>query len=143
MYRLRRVRIAALMLVVTGLSACSSDGGSGAPPTAKGCEATVHVFVQTNASEQRERRIGQVIDGAPNVVDWTFHTKKEAYREFKRLYKKQPEIYGSKEPSDFPSRFEVTLSSTQDLDLFERTLVGATTGVDRIVPGGCATESPS
>ena len=77
------------------------------------------------------------------MTGWTFHTKADAYREFKKLYKKQPEIYEAKGPGDFSSRYEVTLSSNQGLDLFQRTLGGATTGIDRIVPGGCATESPS
>ena len=99
----------------------------------------MHVFVETGATAQRERRIGQVIDEAEGVVDWTFHSRLQAYREFKKLYKDQPDIYEAKEPSEFPSRFEVTLESDDDYDLFERTLAGATTGVDRLVPGGCAT----
>jgi len=103
----------------------------------------VHVFVQTEASPQRERRIGQVIDGTEGVLEWSFHSSREAYREFKRTYRNEPDIYESKNPSDFPSRFEVTLASADAYDLFERTLMGATTGVDQLVPGGCATRAPS
>ena len=100
------------------------------------------MFVELGTPSQRERLIGEVIESAPGVESSTFHSNLEAYREFKELYEKQPEIYKSKDPSDFPSRFEVVLTSGQDYDLFERTLAGATTGIDRLVPGGCATETP-
>ena len=123
--------------------ATSCSGGADEGTTqGKGCASTVHVFVELGASKQREERIGQVIDGAPGVVEWSFHSNLEAYREFKKLYRKEPEIYETKQPDDFPSRFEVTLDSTQAMDLFERSLAGATTGIDRLVPGGCATEAP-
>ena len=125
------------------LVGCSSDGNAGdAASEGEGCAASVHVFVELGTSPQRERRIGEVIKDAPGVESATFHSNLEAYREFKKLYEKQPEVYKSKNPSDFPSRFEVILTSGQDYDLFERTLAGATTGIDRLVPGGCATETP-
>jgi cell division protein FtsX len=137
---LKAVAVAALAV----LAACSSSGdGEIGASDGKGCAALVHVFVETGATAQRERRIGQVIEGADGVVDSTFHSRREAFREFKELYEKQPDIYESKNPSEFPSRYEVTLESDDFYDLFERTLAGATTGVDRLVPGGCATAEPS
>lgn len=138
------MRIAVATAAVLMLAACSSNGEElGAASQGKGCAAIVHVFVETGATAERERRIGQVIDGAEGVVALTFYSRHEAYREFKRLYKEQPEIYEAKKPSEFPSRFEVILASDDDYDLFERTLAGATTGVDRLVPGGCSTPSPT
>lgn len=138
------MRIAVATAAVLVLAACSSNGEEpGAASQGKGCTAIVHVFVQTGATAERERRIGQVIDGAEGVLEWTFHSRREAYREFKKLYKEEPDIYKAKEPSEFPSRFEVILASDDDYDLFERTLAGATTGVDRLVPGGCSTPSPA
>ena len=137
---LKAVAVAALAL----LAACSSSGdGEISASDGKGCAALVHVFVETGATAERERRIGQVIEGADGVVDSIFHSSREAYRDFKKLYEKQPDIYESKDPSEFPSRYEVTLESDDFYDLFERTLAGATTGVDRLVPGGCATAEPS
>ena len=126
------------------LASCSAngDGGTGASE-GKECAALVHVFVETGATAERERRIGQVIEGADGVVDWTFHSRRKAFREFKELYEEQPDIYESKDPSEFPSRYEVTLESDDFYDPFERLLAGATTGVDRLVPGGCATAEPS
>ena len=96
-----------------------------------------------SARPERERRIGQVIEGSDGVVDSTFHSRRDAYRDFKKLYEKQPDIYESKDPSEFPSRYEVTLESDDFYGPFERRLAGATTGVDRLVPGGCATAEPS
>lgn len=130
---------AAIALVML---AGSCSGSYDEAPARKGCPATVHVFVVLGATRQRQDRIGQVIDNAPGVLEWSFHSNLEAYREFKRLYKKEPKIYEAKEPSDFPARFEVTLDSTSTFGLFERALEGATTGIDRLVPGGCATEAP-
>ena len=103
----------------------------------------MHVFVEPGATAHRERRIGQVIEGADGVVDWSFHSSRQAYREFKKLYEEQPDIYRSKDPSEFPSRYEVTLESDDFYDPFERTLAGGTTGVDRLVPGGCASPEAS
>ena len=126
------------------LAACSSDGEEPeAASQGKGCAAIVHVFVETGATAERERRIGQVIDGAEGVVTSTFYSHRHAYREFKKLYEEQPKIYEAKKPSEFPSRFEVTLASADAYDLFERTLEGATTGIDRLVPGGCITPEPT
>lgn len=84
-----------------------------------------------------------MIEGADGVVDSSFHSSREAYREFKKLYEEQPDMYRSKDPSEFPSRYEVTLESADFYDPFERTLAGGTTGVDRLVPGGCATPEAS
>jgi hypothetical protein len=137
---LKAVALAALAI----LAGCSPSGdGEIGASDGKGCAALVHVFVETGAAAERERRIGQVIEGADGVVDSTFHSSREAYRDFKKLYEKQPDIYESKDPSEFPSRYEVTLESDDFYDLFERTLAGATTGVDRLVPGGCATAEPA
>ena len=138
------MRIAAAVAAFVVLAGCSADGDAQKASTqGKGCSALVHVFVETGATAQRERRIGQVIDNADGVLDWSFHSSRKAYREFKKLYEKQPDIYESKDPSEFPSRYEVTLQSEDFYDPFERILDGATTGVDRLVPGGCATPEAS
>ena len=132
-----------MTIALATLTMSCSGGSDEASNVGKGCSTAVHVFVELGATEQREQRIGQVIDGAPGVVDSSFHSNLEAYREFKKLYKKEPEIYEAKQPKDFPSRFEVTLDATQTFGEFERALAGATTGIDRLVPGGCATETPT
>ena len=124
------------------LAGCS-EGTTDATDEPKGCASIVHVYLNTTVTEQREVRIGLLIDEAPGVRDSSFFSRHDAYREFKRLYRKQPEIYEAKGPSDFPSRYEVTLEPGYDLGDFERRLQGATTGIDRFVPGGCAKESAS
>ncbi len=137
-----RIGVTTAALVV--LTACSSNNEEpGTASRGKECAAIVHVFVQTGVTAQRERRIADLIDEAEGVIDWSFHSHREAYREFKRLYAEQPDIYKSQEPSDFPARFEVMLASDDDYGSFERALAGATTGVDRVVPGGCASPEPS
>ena len=138
------MRTSAAAAAFVFLAACSpSEGTPGTASEGKECAATVHVFTQAGTTPQRERRIGQVIDNAPGVLEWSFHSSREAYRDFKKLYEKEPEIYEAKQPSEFPSRYEVTLESSGDYELFERTLEGATTGIDRLVPGGCASPEPS
>lgn len=130
--------VAALLIL---LAACSGSDEL-TEPADPGCAPTANVFVRPGAPEARRNRIGQVIEDAPGVTSSVLHTPEEAYREFKRAYRQQPEIYETKDVSDFPARFEVTLESTQSYDLFERSVTGATTGVQGIVPGGCATETP-
>lgn len=132
-----RTAVAAIGIIV--LAACSGDGPTDPVTSGKGCEATVHVYLQVGTSQQRERRVGDVIEGIPSVVSSTFHSNRAAYREFKKLYEKQPQIAEAKKASDFPSRYAVTLDSGQSVESFERTLTGATTGIQRLVPGGCAT----
>ncbi len=130
------------MLAFVMVAGCTD----GTPPETNegtGCAATMHVFLNTNVTEPREQRIGQLIEDAPGVIDVSFHSGTEAYKEFKKLYRNQPEIYESKGPKDFPGRYEVTLESGQSVGAFERALAGSATGIDRLVPGGCATESPA
>lgn len=98
----------------------------------------MHVFLELGTNRQRQRAVGDVIDAIPSVVRSKFHSNRLAYREFKELYSQQPQIRDAKGPSDFPSRYEVTLDSGQSVDLFERT-VAEVSGIDRLVPGGCAT----
>ena len=86
--------------------------------------------------------MGQLINDAPGVVESRFYSSAAAYREFKNAYKDQPEVYKSKKPSEFGSRYEVTLESGQVLGTFEARMK-STTGIDGVVPGGCATESPA
>ncbi len=122
-------------------------GCTGGTPTetkeGAGCAATMHVFLNTNVTEPRRQRIGRLIEDAPAVIDVSFHSGDEAYKEFKKLYRNQPEIYKTKRRGDFPARYEVTLESGQAVGAFERALAGSATGIDRLVPGGCATESPA
>lgn len=132
--------VATALVVMT---ACSSNGGDPASSPGKGCAAIVQVFLRAGTTVPRERRIGRIIDGAEGVMEWTFHSSREAYREFKKLYEAEPDIYESKEPKDFPARFEVILASDDFYGSFERQLAGATTGVDRLVPGGCVTPGAS
>ncbi|MBW3594470.1 MAG: permease-like cell division protein FtsX [Actinobacteria bacterium] len=137
------MRIAAVGVAVFVMAACGPDSTTDADASRKECEATVHVFLELDANEQRQRLIGQVISDAPSVLRSKFHSSLEAYREFKTLYKEHPKIYEAKRPSDFPARYEVTLVSNQSFDVFERTLAGVTTGIDRLVPGGCASPEPT
>ena len=133
--------VVGIALAVMAIS-CSGDADD-ERSIGEGCSTSVHVFVELGETKQREERIGQVIDGVEGVRDWSFHSNVEAYREFKKLYREEREIYESKQPADFPSRFEVTLEPPQTIEGFETALEGATTGIDRLVPGGCATETPA
>jgi cell division protein FtsX len=108
----------------------------------QGCPVTMHVFLKTNVTEPRQQRIGQLIEDAPGVIDVSFHSRNEGYKEFKKLYQNQPEIYETKKPRDFPARYDVTIQSGQDVGAFDRALAGSATGIDRLVPGGCVKESP-
>ena len=137
------MRIAAFAVGVILLAACSGDRSDRTASSGKECEATVHVFLQVGTTSQRERRVGVVIAGIPSVLQSKFHSNLEAYREFKNLYKKRPKLYELKKPADFPSRYEVTLDSGQSLAAFQRALDGATTGIDRVVPGGCRSPEPT
>ncbi len=121
------------------LVGCSGDPAPNAD--GKGCAATVHVFLETSATPQRERRVGELINDAPGVIRSTFHSRREAYRDFKRQYRKQPENYEAKRMSDFPARYEVIVEPHLIED-FELSLTAAS-GVDSLIPGGCATGSPA
>ena len=130
------------MLAFVVVVGCS-DGAPAGTDEGPGCAATMHVFLTTNVTEPRQQRIGQLIEDAPGVIDVNFHSGNEAYKEFKKLYRNQPEIYESTGPDAFPARYDVTLESGQAVGAFERALAGSATEIDRLVPGGCATESPA
>ncbi|MGH2806504.1 MAG: permease-like cell division protein FtsX [Actinomycetota bacterium] len=136
-------RLAASAVAAVALIACAGGEEPTARATAPGCKPAVVVYLDAGVSEARQRRVGLVLNDRPEVESTAFHSPAEAFREFKRLYRGQPEIIEDRTVDDFPGFYNVTLTGQNAFDTFEASLVGAI-GIDKLVPGGCEqTQGPT
>lgn len=102
------------------------------------------LYLHAGSSEARQRHVGTLLEDIPEVADLTFHSSHESYREFKSVYKDQPEVLEDREAADFPGTYEVVLIPGAAYATIEATLVG-TPGINKLVPGPCRDvgESPN
>lgn len=131
------VGIAALLLLL--LASCNSNADPEPIATGSGCKQELVVYLHASASPARQDQVGRLLDDHVDVETTTFHSPEDAYKEFKRSYRGQPEIYKDRSPKDFPGSYEVTLIPGADYSGFEASLVG-TPGIDKLVPGPCPEE---
>jgi cell division protein FtsX len=129
-----------LALALASLLAVACSGGDapedGATAATGGCKPHVVVYLDAGVSEARQSRVGRLLEEQPEVETIEYHSPEEAFREFKRVYRGQPEILEGRTVDDFPGFYDVTLSGQDAFASFEASLVGAV-GIDKLVPGGC------
>ena len=125
-------------LAAVAIASCACSGGRDATPATgvAGCSQEVVVYLDAGATPARQRHLARIMDEMPEVDTTKFHSPREAFLEFKAIYKDQPEVYEGRRPSDFPGTFEVTLTRGTAYEDFEAPLVG-TPGIDTMVPGPC------
>ena len=129
----RLIGLAALLL----LASCTSNADPDPVATGSGCRQELVVYLHASASPARQAQVGRLLDDHEDVETTTFHSPEDAYKEFKRTYRGQPEIYKDRSPGDFPGSYEVTLIPGAEYGGFEASLVG-TPGIDKLVPGPCS-----
>ena len=118
----------------------SCTGGDNPGAAASPCVQEVVVYLHAPTTHARQTQVGLVIQTREEVDDFSFNSPEEAYKDFKRAYRGQPEVYEDKGPADFPGSFEVTLLRGAALSSFNAAL-GSTAGVDKLVPGPCRRRS--
>ena len=94
------------------------------------------MYLHAPTTRARQTQVGLVIQTRDEVDEFSFNSPEDAYKDFKRAYRGQPEVYEGKGPADFPGSFEVTLLRGAAFSSFNAAL-GSTVGVDKLVPGPC------
>ncbi len=68
---------------------------------------TLEVFMKVNATEQQIDGVQQALDDDVNVKSSRHLTKADAYEEFKRIFRRNPDLVSSIRAKDLPESFRV------------------------------------
>lgn len=150
--RMRRARFAAVAagvaIVVAGASATfglpglPGFRGDDRPRPASGegiCRRAIKeypflhmsVFLRDDATRAEIESLRDALSASPDVDDVTYLSKKDVYREFKRLYVDQPELREAIPPDALPATFRITAVGEDAIERIEATVIGAP-GVDEV-----------
>lgn len=67
----------------------------------------LEVFMNVDATQGQIEAVQTALDEDPNVRDYRFLTKEDAYEEFKRLFRDNPDLIETVEPDRLPTSFRV------------------------------------
>jgi cell division transport system permease protein len=65
------------------------------------------VFMNPTATEQQLKAMGEELEGNPNIARTSFVDQKQAFAEFKELFRDSPEMVDAVEPELLPTSFRV------------------------------------
>ena len=85
------------------------------------------VFMVTDATTSQVKAVQSQLSGDSDVDHFTYLSKQDAYKEFKRLYSDQPDLVSTITPQDLPESFRVaprTAELTKEVSLRYRSLPG-------------------
>jgi cell division transport system permease protein len=68
---------------------------------------TLEVFMNVNATGQQVKSVQQDLKGDVNVKSYRHLTKADAYAEFQRIFRRNPDLVGSIRAQDLPESFRV------------------------------------
>lgn len=141
-------RVLPLLMLVTAavLAACSAPAEAPPPPRPPVAAQPVEVvaFLRQDATAAQKRAIADAMRAEPGASGVRFMSAAEAYEQFKRAYRDDPELTGTVKPQDLPASYRVTLPNQTAADAAAARLRGLP-GVDqvRIPPPGTPTPEPS
>jgi cell division transport system permease protein len=95
----------------------------------------VSVFLRDDIQVGEQKSLEAQITGYDEVEDVTYVSKLQAYEEFKKLYRTQPEIYEGIKPDSLPASFRVKLFDADNAAEVAGRIQGAP-GVDEVKFGG-------
>jgi cell division transport system permease protein len=95
----------------------------------------VSVFLLDTATQNEIGDIQSTLLGYDEVSEVTFVSKAEAYEEFKRIYRNQPELYETLPEDSLPASFRVKLHNADDAEEIDARIEGAP-GVEEARTGG-------
>ncbi|MGH2820847.1 MAG: permease-like cell division protein FtsX [Actinomycetota bacterium] len=95
----------------------------------------ISAYLHENAAEGEIQALQEEVSGYPEVRSVDYKSQSEAYAEFKRLYRNQPEFYEHLEADDLPASLEIkTTSAELTQDVADR--IEGAPGVDDVRYGG-------
>ena len=85
----------------------------------------VAVFLTDGISGDQQRSIHNILAGMPEVADFTYESKEEAYRRFLDLFENQPALVDNVSKDALPASFRVKLTDPeQNIDSIKARLAG-------------------
>src|SRR6476619_1282507 len=93
-------------LFLVGASLLIGDGAKNATLRFRGGVELI-VFLDPQVSAAQRDSVGAFIDANPLVKKKSYVDKQAAYKEFKRLFKDQPDMVSAIRPQDLPTSFTV------------------------------------
>jgi cell division transport system permease protein len=67
----------------------------------------LEIFMNTDATQGQIQAVQKALDNDPNVRDYRFLTKQDAYEEFKRLFRENPDLIETVQPDRLPTSYRV------------------------------------
>jgi cell division transport system permease protein len=85
---------------------------------------TLEIFMNVNATKQQVQGVRDQLDGdkgpTGNVKSYRYLSHKDAYSEFKRIFKRDPELVTSIRPQDLPESFRVVPKKAELTDTVQK-----------------------
>jgi cell division transport system permease protein len=97
--------------------------------------ATLEIFMNTKASQQQIDGVAANLRSDPNVRSVRHLTKPDAFAEFKRIFRRQPDLVGSITEKDLPESFRVTPKKAELTDTVKAEF-STQQGVDQVSTPG-------
>jgi cell division protein FtsX len=105
-------------IIANGITACLA-------PT-----RTFEVFMNVNATSAQVGAMGAAIEARADVVSFRYLDKAAAYEEFKRIFRKDPDLIKKISASDLPESFRVEAPRDQEAAI--RAALGQLPGVEKV-----------
>ena len=86
--------------------------------------AELTVFLNRYISDARTASLERLIESLAQVRSVAYRSSEEVFREFKRVYRDQPEFYENLDADAFPPQFVVEMGSPDDLEEVTSALTG-------------------
>jgi cell division protein FtsX len=113
-----------LVALCAPLAACSggSEASAREVPRLNGEDA--EVFMKVHATPAQVAAVRRVVRRSNAVERYAFLSREDALREFRRIYRDQPEVVATAGPGDLPPSFRVTLRDDGGVRTLRRSLRG-------------------
>jgi cell division protein FtsX len=120
-------------LVIVAVAGCTGAGAvlSGADRVGAIPDPDVEIFMRVKATPAQIAVVRKVVQRSSSVRTYAFLTHSDALREFRRIYRDQPDVLARATEANLPTSFRVMLVEGKKPSLLKRALAG-TAGIDEI-----------
>jgi len=95
-------------------------------------DVKLEIFMNVDASNGQIAAVEKELAGSPEVKDFEFLTKQDAYEVFKRIFSDQPALVGETGPEDLPTSFRVVPTQAEFTESVANRFTGRT-GVNSVI----------
>ena len=95
------------------------------------------IFMNVDATQQQIQGVEKELKNSPDIKSFTFLTKQDAYKEFQRLFRDQPDLVNSVDPNALPTSFRVSPKKAEQTEVLAKQYQ-TLPGVDQVAQPGAA-----